>query len=64
HRLAAVWDRVVVPPNIAARLDALTGPVLLVDDVAESRWTITVAARALRHAGAASVLPLTLAIDA
>jgi ATP-dependent DNA helicase RecQ len=45
-------------------LEELDGPVLLVDDIADSRWTLTVAARALRHAGAPSVLPLVLALDA
>ena len=64
HRLAAVWERIVVPPDVAARLAPLIGPVLLVDDVADSRWSLTVAARVLRHAGATAVLPLTLALDA
>jgi ATP-dependent DNA helicase RecQ len=63
HRLAAVWERVVVPPDVTAAAAALAGPVLLVDDVADSRWTLTVAARALRRAGAPAVLPLALAID-
>ncbi|HEU4839808.1 MAG TPA: helicase-related protein, partial [Ilumatobacteraceae bacterium] len=63
HRLAAVWDRIVVPKDVADQLAALTGPVLLVDDVADSRWTLTVAARALRRAGAPAVLPLALALD-
>ena len=63
HRLAAVWERVVVPADVAAALAALDGPVLLVDDIADSRWTITVAARELRRAGAPAVLPLVLAID-
>jgi ATP-dependent DNA helicase RecQ len=36
---------------------------LLVDDVASSRWTLTVAARELRLAGASAVLPLTLAVE-
>jgi len=63
HRLAAVWERIVLPPEVAATLADWQGPVLLVDDVADSRWTITVAARALRHAGADAVLPFTLAID-
>jgi ATP-dependent DNA helicase RecQ len=40
----------------------LDGPVLLVDDLVDSGWTVTVAARALRLAGAASVLPLALAV--
>ncbi len=64
HRLAAVWERIVVPPEVAARVAPLLGPVLLVDDVADSRWTLTVAGRALRLAGATAVLPLTLALDA
>ena len=63
HRLAAVWERIAVPPEIADQLAGLPGPVLLVDDLADSRWTITVAARALRRAGAAEVLPFVLAID-
>jgi ATP-dependent DNA helicase RecQ len=64
HRLAAVWERVVVPPDVSEALAPLVGPVLLVDDIADSRWSLTVAARALRLAGATSVLPLALALDA
>jgi ATP-dependent DNA helicase RecQ len=64
HRLAAVWDRIVVPPDIAERVRPLAGPVLLVDDLADSRWSLTVAARALRRAGAPAVLPFALGIDA
>ena len=63
HRLAAVWERIVVPDDVAAAVAGLSGPVLLVDDVADSRWTLTVAARSLRRAGAPAVLPLALAID-
>ena len=37
------------------------GPVLLVDDTVESRWTFTVAACLLRAAGVAAVHPLALA---
>jgi ATP-dependent DNA helicase RecQ len=40
------------------------GPILLVDDLADSRWTLTVAARLLRRAGATSVLPFVLALRA
>ena len=36
-------------------------PVLLVDDVADSRWTLTYVGNLLRRAGAGPVLPLTLA---
>ena len=46
---------------MAARLTALTGPVLLVDDLVDSRWTLTVAGRELRRAGADAVLPFALA---
>ncbi|MBP6994961.1 MAG: ATP-dependent DNA helicase RecQ [Phycicoccus sp.] len=62
-RLAAVWDRIVVGPRLADALYGIPGPVLLVDDLADSRWTLTVAARALRLAGAPEVLPFTLAVD-
>jgi len=41
----------------------VSGGVLLVDDVRESGWTATVAAAALRHAGADRVYPLALALD-
>ena len=41
-----------------------SAPVLLVDDLADSRWTMTVAGRELRRAGAAAVLPFALALTA
>ncbi|MFC3688502.1 RecQ family ATP-dependent DNA helicase [Aquipuribacter hungaricus] len=59
-RLAGVWERLGVPASTAASIDGLSGPVLLVDDVVDSRWTLTVAARELRLAGARAVLPLAL----
>jgi ATP-dependent DNA helicase RecQ len=37
------------------------GPALLVDDVVDSRWTITVIGSALREAGSGPVLPVALA---
>ena len=40
----------------------LDGPVLVVDDRIETGWTMTVAARLLRQAGAPAVLPLVLAV--
>jgi ATP-dependent DNA helicase RecQ len=64
-RLAAVWDRVVVGPELRDRLgEAGSAPILLVDDLADSRWTMTVAGRELRRAGAAAVLPFALALTA
>ena len=38
------------------------GPVLLVDDMVDSRWTLTVAAWLLRTHGSGAVLPLALAL--
>ena len=56
-RLAGLWERFN-----ARHLDVPTGPVLLVDDLVDSRWTMTVAARELRRAGATGVLPFALAL--
>ncbi|WP_369135883.1 ATP-dependent DNA helicase RecQ [Modestobacter sp. I12A-02662] len=64
-RLAGVWQRIVVGAELRSHLEALGGaPVLLVDDLADSRWTVTVAGRELRLAGAGSVLPFVLALSA
>ena len=63
-RLASVWDQFAVPPEGAAWFAANPGPVLLVDDFADSRWTLTEAGRVLREAGAGSVLPFVLALKA
>ncbi|MDI2023589.1 hypothetical protein PJL18_04137 [Paenarthrobacter nicotinovorans] len=57
-----MWDGLVVAPELSQALaDIGSQPVLLVDDLVDSRWTMTVSARALRQAGAAAVLPLALA---
>ncbi|WEK62441.1 MAG: DEAD/DEAH box helicase [Candidatus Microbacterium colombiense] len=56
-RLAGLWDRLS-----AEHLDVPAGPVLLIDDLVDSRWTMTIAARTLRRAGASEVLPFTLAL--
>jgi ATP-dependent DNA helicase RecQ len=58
YRLSSVWERfgadhLDLPPS---------QPVLLVDDLVDSRWTVTVAGRALRRAGASAVLPFVLAL--
>ncbi|GAA4744789.1 RecQ family ATP-dependent DNA helicase [Amnibacterium soli] len=63
-RLAGVWTAFRVPEDLRARLAETSGPVLLVDDSADSRWTLTVAARLLRQAGASAVLPFALALQA
>jgi len=62
YRLAGVWDRIVVGPELASAVSSYgRGPVLLIDDLVDSRWTLTVAGRALRQAGVDQVLPLVLA---
>ena len=38
------------------------GPVLLIDDLVDSRWTLTVATWLLRSHGSGEVFPLALAL--
>ncbi|MCU1574945.1 MAG: ATP-dependent helicase, RecQ-like protein [Micrococcaceae bacterium] len=62
YRLAGVWERLVVGPELAAALAPAAGrSVLLIDDLVDSRWTVTIAGKAVRSAGAGAVLPLVLA---
>ncbi len=56
QRLGSVWNGVLEPEFTLAG-----GPILLVDDVIDSGWTMTVGARLLRRAGASAVLPFALA---
>ena len=63
QRLRSLWNALTVPEALAAALAALDGPVLLIDDRIETGWTITVAAKLLREAGAPAVLPLVLAVN-
>jgi ATP-dependent DNA helicase RecQ len=61
-RVKALWDRFVVTPELEQRIAALEGaPILLVDDVIDTRWTMTIATRLLRRAGSGPILPLALA---
>ncbi|MEU8513032.1 RecQ family ATP-dependent DNA helicase [Kitasatospora sp. NPDC048722] len=64
QRLRSVAEALVLPPELAQAVAAAGGPVLLVDDLVDSGWTVTVAARLLRRAGASAVLPLVLAVQA
>ncbi|MGW0927835.1 RecQ family ATP-dependent DNA helicase [Streptomyces sp. NPDC002644] len=64
QRLKALHDSLTVSPGLAAALTSAPGPVLLVDDWTETGWTLAVAARLLRRAGAPGVLPLVLAVQA
>ena len=58
----SAWQARNVADSMAIQDGAmLTGPVLLVDDIVDSRWTVAVAAQLLREAGSGEVWPLALA---
>lgn len=63
QRLRALDGTLTVPAALAEALGEAGGPVLLVDDLTDSGWTLAVAARMLRRAGAGGVLPLVLAVQ-
>ncbi|MEU9162408.1 RecQ family ATP-dependent DNA helicase [Streptomyces sp. NPDC048424] len=63
QRVRGLHQALTVPPELAAALAEAAGPVLLVDDRSESGWTLAVAARLLRRAGAKEVFPLVLALQ-
>ena len=60
HQVKNVWGRFAIDANALAGVESLAGPVLMVDDEADSRWTITVAAHLLTGAGTGPVLPFAL----
>ncbi|HEY3870903.1 MAG TPA: DEAD/DEAH box helicase [Actinocrinis sp.] len=62
QRLLQVHDAFHVPEALTAAVAANKGPILLVDDAVDTGWTMTVAARLLRRAGADAVLPFALAL--
>jgi ATP-dependent DNA helicase RecQ len=62
HRVRALHDAFTVSPDQRRALAELgSAVVLLVDDQIDSGWTMALAGRALRQAGAAEVLPFALA---
>ena len=63
QRLRALHGSLSVPPELAQALASAGGPVLLVDDFADTGWTLAMAARLLRRAGAEGVFPLVLAVQ-
>ncbi|MCP3818572.1 RecQ family ATP-dependent DNA helicase [Streptomyces sp. A3M-1-3] len=63
QRVRALHQALTVPPALSDAVAAAGGPVLLVDDLSESGWTLAVAARLLRKAGAQEVFPLVLAVQ-
>lgn len=64
QRVRALHERLAVGPELAEALASADGPVLLVDDLSDTGWTLAVAARLLRRAGAQAVFPLVLAVQA
>ncbi len=64
QRLGSLWQAFELPDSVRDALARLDGPVLVVDDRIDTGWTMTVAARLLREAGAPAVLPLVLAVTA
>ncbi|MFJ8824257.1 RecQ family ATP-dependent DNA helicase [Streptomyces sp. NPDC102467] len=63
QRLRALEGTLTLPPELTEALARAGGPVLLVDDYTETGWTLAMAARLLRRAGAQAVLPLVLAVQ-
>ncbi|MGW2261516.1 RecQ family ATP-dependent DNA helicase [Streptomyces sp. NPDC001780] len=63
QRVRALHETLTVPAELADAVASAGGPVLLVDDLADSGWTLAVAARLLRRAGAQGVFPLVLAVQ-
>ena len=64
QRLRSLWHALEIPGDVRDAIGGLDGPVLVVDDRIETGWTMTVASRLLRQAGAPAVLPLALAVTA
>jgi ATP-dependent DNA helicase RecQ len=62
QRVRALWLALTLPDPLRASVAELGGPVLAVDDRIETGWTMTMAAKLLREAGAPAVLPLVLAV--
>ncbi len=62
QRLRALWQAITVPGPLRASVAEVNGPLLAVDDRIETGWTMTVAAKLLREAGAPAVLPFALAV--
>ena len=58
YRVAALDGSWSAP---ATAVSAVAGPVLLVDDLTDTGWTLTMAARVLRQAGVPEVLPFAIA---
>ncbi len=63
QRVIGLHRALEVPPGVTERVAAAGGPVLLVDDLSDTGWTLAVAARLLLRSGAEGVFPLVLAVQ-
>ena len=61
QRVGTLRGQFTIPEELAATVSGLDGPVLLMDDYADTGWTAAIVARTLRLGGAPAVLPFTLA---
>jgi ATP-dependent DNA helicase RecQ len=64
QRLAQLWRSLRLDSTLTSRLATVAGPVLVVDDLVDTGWTMALAAKLLRDAGAPAVLPFALAVTA
>jgi ATP-dependent DNA helicase RecQ len=64
QRLLQVHDAFHISEALREAVQQNQGPILLVDDRVDTGWTMTVAARLLRQAGADAILPFALAVEA
>ncbi|WP_406274649.1 RecQ family ATP-dependent DNA helicase [Streptomyces sp. NBC_00191] len=64
QRVRGLHEAFAVPARLAEALAEADGPVLLIDDLSDSGWTLAVTARLLRRSGAKGVFPLVLAVQA
>src|ERR1039457_6480675 len=62
QRLRALWTELTLPDALRDAVARIDGPIPLVDDRIDTGWTMTVAAKVLREAGAPAVLPFALAV--
>lgn len=60
HQVSNLWGRLSVDEGQRAEIEAVSGPVLLIDDEVDSRWTLAIASSVLANAGLGPVLPLAL----
>ena len=63
QRLRAIYGAFKIPNEMKTALPRSAGkPILLVDDMVDSGWTITLVAYLLREAGAGPIYPFVLGI--